>query len=83
MSWLLLLLLLLSLLLLLLFCPPMVCNCVHTIRHGVSRNRVGTMFCANPGLYEDSDDEEDADDMIVRQAEMARVGGRALCALDR
>lgn len=46
-------------------------------------NRVGTMFCENPSLYEDSDDEEGTDDMIVRQAEGARVGGRMLCALDR
>lgn len=42
------------------------------------------MFCANPGLYEDSDEEDNGtDDMIVRQAEGARVGGRMLCALDR
>ncbi|CAM9650061.1 unnamed protein product, partial [Ectocarpus sp. 13 AM-2016] len=54
----------------------------YSIERIVCGERVGTMFCANPGLYEDSDDEEDADDMIVRQAEMARVGGRALCALD-
>lgn len=43
------------------------------------------MFCANPGLYEESDEEDGSgtDDMIVRQAEGARVGGRMLCALDR
>lgn len=45
--------------------------------------RVGTLFCMNPELYEDSDDEEGTDDLIVRQAEGARIGGRMLCALTR
>lgn len=37
----------------------------------------------NPELFEDSDEEDGADDMIVKQAEGARVGGRMLCALSR
>ena len=45
--------------------------------------RVGTLFCSNPGLFEDSDEEEGTDDVITRQAEGARVGGRTLCALQR
>ena len=34
-------------------------------------------------MFEDSDEEEGTDDMIVRQAEGARAGGRMLCALKR
>eukprot|EP00903_Cladosiphon_okamuranus_P013767 g12814.t1 len=55
----------------------------YSIERIVCGEKVGTMFCANPGLYEDSEDEDNgADDMIVKQAEGARVGGRMLCALD-
>lgn len=60
-----------------------------------SHFRVGTMFSTNPELEEDSDGESKGgeegrdssssgtNDLIVRQAEGARVGGRMLCALDR
>eukprot|EP00904_Undaria_pinnatifida_P000516 jgi/Undpi1/10465/HiC_scaffold_29.g12915.m1 len=52
-----------------------------SIERIVCGERVGTLFCSNPGLFEDSDEEEGTDDMIVRQAEGARAGGRMLCAL--
>ncbi|CAM9601447.1 unnamed protein product, partial [Laminaria digitata] len=54
----------------------------HSIERIVCGERVGTLFCSNPGLFEDSDEEEGTDDMIIRQAEGARVGGRMLCALE-
>lgn len=46
------------------------------------------MFSKNPDLCDDGDDDnegagDNTDDLIVRQAEGARVGGRMLCALDR
>lgn len=46
--------------------------------------RVGTLFCENPDMFEDIDEEDGgADNVIVRQAEAARMGGRMLCALKR
>lgn len=55
--------------------PPVVMTC----------RRVGTMFCKHPEWYETVDNPggKGVDDMIVRQAEGARAGGRKLCTLER
>lgn len=47
--------------------------------------RVGTLFCQNPEWYGGNDEVEKngVDDMMVRQAEGARAGGKKLSSLER